>query len=70
MALRDHSAVAGHRAQIAVNLERRMEIKQVGIGLHTVDAAQLDDWRAGLSLLEDGKLLFGGNTFAATALNR
>lgn len=41
-----------------------------GVGLHAGDAAQLDDWRASLPLLEDGKLLFGGNTVAATALNR
>lgn len=41
-----------------------------GIGLHTVNAAQLNDWRASLPLLEYGKLLFGGNTVAATALNR
>jgi hypothetical protein len=40
-----------------------------GVGLETMSAAQLNHWRAGLPLLQDGELLLGGNAAASTALD-
>jgi len=39
-----------------------------GVGFQARGAAQLDDGRAGLPLLEDGKLLLGGNAVPAPLL--
>jgi hypothetical protein len=41
-----------------------------GVGFQTMGAAQLDDRRAGLPLLQDGELLLGGNAAASAAFNR
>ena len=41
-----------------------------GAGLQAVSAAQFDDRRAGLPLLEDGELLLGGDTAAPTVPGR
>ena len=48
--------------------DRVVSSNDKGVGLQAMSATHFDDRRAGLPLLQDGKLLLVGNT--AAALNR